>query len=62
MSGYVRIPAPPYELCPKCGACNPDDRCVSVWRVADRRGSHAECDVCASAWGFAEPVGGPPIV
>ena len=62
MSGYVRIPAPPYEVCPKCHACNPDDRCVSVWRVADAHGSHRECDCCGHDWDYRPPVDGPPIV
>ena len=47
--GYVKVPAPPYECCPKCGASN-HGRSHSVWRVADGSGGHGECDVCASQW------------
>ena len=55
MSGYVRIPALPDEICIKCGAAN-HGRAEIVWRVADNRGSHKECDCCATAWGFRPPV------
>ena len=46
----VRIAAHSDEVCPKCGSCNPNDRQVTVWRVADERGAHFECDVCAASW------------
>lgn len=46
----VRVPALPDEACNKCGAMNPNDRQASVWRVADERGLHLECDVCGHAW------------
>ena len=61
MSGYVRVPAPPYEVCDKCGAAN-HGRAETVWRVADARGSHKECDCCGHDWDYAPPVGGPPVV
>lgn len=48
-NGHVKIPAPPYEACPRCGEMN-TDRKARVWRVADERGPHHECDVCAHAW------------
>jgi hypothetical protein len=47
--GYVRILAPPCDSCPKCGTMN-TDRIGHVWRVADERGAHGECDVCAHHW------------
>jgi hypothetical protein len=47
--GYVRILAPPCDCCPKCGAMN-TDRIGHVWRVADERGAHGECDICAHHW------------
>ena len=47
--GHYRIPAPPFEFCPHCKECN-DDKRTRVWRVADERGLHRECDVCAHAW------------
>lgn len=45
----VRIAALQDELCPKCCAEN-IGRKVYVWRVADERGPHFECDVCAHSW------------
>lgn len=47
----IRVPEPPItELqCPKCGAENVG-RKTHVWRVADERGVHHECQVCAHAW------------
>jgi rubredoxin len=50
VSGYVRLPAPPYELCPKCGAAN-HGRAELVWRVAlSGGGGQMECDCCAHVW------------
>ena len=46
----VRIPAGTDEACPKCHAVNPNDRAVTVWVVADERGTHYECDTCSNAW------------
>ena len=46
----VRIAARPDEVCPKCQAANPNDRQVTVWRVADRDGLRLECDCCAHVW------------
>lgn len=46
----VRVPALPDEPCPKCGASNPNDVQVSVWRVANEQGAGFECDVCAHTW------------
>lgn len=51
--GYARCPALNDEACPKCGAVNPNDTQVYVWRVADERGAHLQCDVCAHEWRFA---------
>ena len=48
-SGYVKIPAPPFEACPHCQEMN-TDRIFRVWRVADERGLHFECDSCSHAW------------
>jgi hypothetical protein len=42
----VRAPALNDEVCPKCGAAN-HDRAVSLWRVADERGLHWQCDCCS---------------
>ena len=47
--GYISIDARPDEVCPHCGAQN-IGQAVSVRRVADGRGMHLECDVCAHAW------------
>ena len=44
-----RLPAPLDEACPKCQSMNTDKKTV-VWHVADERGLHGECDVCAHAW------------
>ena len=44
-----RIPALDNVQCPKCRAEN-IGRKVAVWRVADERGPHHECSVCAHAW------------
>ena len=53
--GWYKIPAPPYEVCPKCGGAN-YGRAVSVWRVAYAAGGPAflECDTCS----FSEPYAG----
>ena len=54
MSGYVRIPAAPtlHLMCPKCRAENVTAGQHHVEIVADERGSHVECNVCAHAWDF----------
>lgn len=49
MSGYLKVPALLHEVCPRCSASNDPVR-TSVWRVADERGLHFECDVCAHEW------------
>lgn len=49
VKGYVRIPSPPFEACPKCGEMN-TPTVFRVFRVADERGLHGECEVCAHAW------------
>lgn len=41
----VRILAPPCERCPKCGNMNSQDA-GTLYRVADERGAHLECDAC----------------
>lgn len=46
----VRIAARPDEACPKCGASNPNDVQVTVWRVADGTGLRYDCDCCAHTW------------
>jgi hypothetical protein len=46
---HVRIPALDDERCPFCGAEN-QGRKVYVWRAADERGAHMECDSCAREW------------
>jgi DNA-directed RNA polymerase subunit M/transcription elongation factor TFIIS len=53
----VRAPATDDELCEKCGAAN-HGTAISVWRVADERGLHWECDQCAHHW----VVPRPPVV
>lgn len=51
--GSVRVPAAPVDPpCPKCDAWNATDRQHHVWRVADERGFHFECNVCGHDWGF----------
>ena len=45
----VRIPALDDVLCPRCGAENAGEK-IYVWRVADERGPHHECDACAHDW------------
>jgi DNA-directed RNA polymerase subunit M/transcription elongation factor TFIIS len=50
-----RVPAVDDEVCPKCGSANVG-RKVRVWRVADERGPHHECDVCAHSWKTPEQV------
>ena len=47
-AGYISIDALPDEACPHCRAEN-IGRAVSVRRVADNRGMHFACDVCAHA-------------
>lgn len=48
--GYVKILAPPFEPCPKCGSLN-TDKSGSVWRVAYADGdARGECDCCAYSW------------
>jgi hypothetical protein len=50
LSGSVSIPALADDVCPKCGACNATERQHHVLRVADERGLHFECGVCAASW------------
>ncbi len=45
----MRIPAADSVMCPKCGAEN-IGRKVCIWNVADERGPHFECDICAKEW------------
>ena len=44
-SGHVKILAPPFQACVKCGNMNRQD-VGTLWRVADERGTHLECDAC----------------
>jgi hypothetical protein len=53
-AGDSSIDALPDEECPHCGAEN-IGRAVSVRPVANHRGMHFECDVCAHAWLPGEP-------
>jgi hypothetical protein len=48
----LRIPEPlaSHLACPKCHAENVTDLHHYIWRVADERGLHAECDCCSHAW------------
>ena len=46
-----KVPAFDSTDCPKCGAGNAG-RKVYVWKVADERGIHFECDVCSKSWPF----------
>jgi hypothetical protein len=48
-SGYVKIPAPDIDLCQGCGASN-HGKAIALWRVADERGPHVECDGCGASW------------
>ena len=48
MNGYIKILAPPYEACPKCGEMNHADS-GGLWRTADERGVHLDCDVCGTS-------------
>ena len=50
--GSFRVPEPLVsdQRCPHCGAENLTERDHRVWRVADERGMHRECDVCACSW------------
>lgn len=43
----VRIPAPPFERCPKCGEMN-NENGGNLWRVADNFGTYLDCTVCAT--------------
>lgn len=45
----LKIPALDHIDCPKCGSGNTDKK-VHIWKVADERGVHHECSVCAHAW------------
>ena len=45
--GHIKILAPPFESCHKCGTMNTDDA-GSLWRVVDERGMHFECDLCGT--------------
>ncbi len=53
-TGHLKIPAavvdPP---CPKCGESN-TETIYRVWRVADERGLHFECDTCSAAWRLSD--------
>lgn len=44
--GWCKLLAPPFERCPKCGESN-SPQIGGLWRVADERGMHFECEVCA---------------
>jgi hypothetical protein len=53
--GWTRMAALPEEECPKCGAFNLEATVdkgprVHIWKVADERGSHFQCKVCAHSW------------
>lgn len=45
----IRIPALDDESCPHCHACN-HGTTYTVWRVADERGLHFQCDCCSFSW------------
>jgi transposase-like protein len=45
----VKVPAHDDTFCPKCQSAN-HGTAVSVWKVADERGQHYECDVCGRMW------------
>lgn len=45
----LRVPAFEGIQCPKCSAENIGAK-HCVWKVADERGLHFECDTCAHAW------------
>lgn len=44
-TGFVKILAPPFEPCPQCLQMN-TDKVGRLFRVADERGPHLECDDC----------------
>ena len=41
-------------VCPKCDATNATDLQHYIWRVADERGLHWECDACGHHWGHKQ--------
>lgn len=48
---HVRIPALVDEDCPKCNAGNTEHPPkYYVYRCADERGPHMECDQCGHEW------------
>lgn len=47
--GYVRVLAPPFDVCPHCHESNTNTKGY-VYRVADERGLHWECEACSYAW------------
>lgn len=51
--GCVRLLAPPYERCPKCGEMNSDVG-GNLWRVVDERSVALECDICATRTPYRE--------
>jgi hypothetical protein len=55
----LRVPAFESTFCPKCDTGN-TERKFYVWKVADERGLHFECDVCAHAWPFDGETINPP--
>lgn len=59
--GLVTFKVPAFDStdCPKCGAGNAG-RKVYVWKVADERGIHFECDVCSKAWPFTSETPNVP--
>lgn len=50
-SGHIKVLAPPFERCPKCGNMN-NAETGTLWRVADERGCHQECDLCGASTNY----------
>ena len=60
--GWGKMPAPPYELCPKCGASNHGEA-YCLWRVAYSAGTaFLECDVCSHSQRLTAGAGVLPDV
>lgn len=55
-SGHIKVLAPPYEACAKCGNMNSAD-VGTLWRVADERGCTLQCDACGHCQPY--PTVGP---
>lgn len=44
---HIKLLAPPFEQCAKCGNMNSADG-GTLWRVCDERGTAIECDICGT--------------